>query len=144
MKAKTAESRQIIWNIQYKINEDVTTKAKLSLIEEELKHGKWIDPPPATVQATTPHPQEDGYVGFIRFKSSGKQNSLHGTEGKVVYRGDDPGQTEFTIAWNVPYNGAKSGGITGGSTYFDVEDVKVVGEKKVMGTGTIIQVKPTI
>ena len=135
-----AEKYNITWKITYKVKDNVTSPARLHLQSSELKHGKWIDEPPNTVQVN-----KAGGSTTIEFKASGRAWVPRGTEGTVKYQGDDPDQTVITIWFTVPVFNENQGSITGGNSYFIISDVNVPkGEDSITATGKITQVRPVI
>lgn len=134
-----AENRNITWELTYKIDGKVTTPAKLMLQSKDLSWGKWVDSPPSEIKTTA------GGSAKATFKACGAACSATGTEGTVVYKGDDAEGTTFTLKFDIPYSAANSGGVTGGSSYFDVEGGNVpVSGNSVTAKVTITQVKPVI
>lgn len=132
-----AENRNITWEVTYKINGDVTTPAKLMLQSSNLSWGKWQNAPPSEIKASDSMP--------VRFKACGAACSATGTQGSVVYKGDDAEGTLFTLTFDIPYSSANSGGVTGGSSYFDISGGSVpVSGNSVTVPVTITQVKPVI
>ncbi|GEM_PF-6666032 len=134
-----AENRNITWELTYVISKDVTTPAKLMLQSDDLEWGKWMTAPPSQI-STTP-----GNSKKVTFKAAGRACTSTGTEGSVVYKGDDAENTVFTLKFDIPYSKANSGGVTGGSSYFSIDGGEVpVSGNSVTAKVTITQVKPTI